>query len=228
MMPRAVRRNRDGITGAAATTLPETRSSLSHANVYAGLATAGESRRCSDSRTGKCSNRGTVESTRIWRQPLARELGRRSRLFGSDEPHEPLQRARGWAGRPVGPTHSGRSSPLCPVTRGRRCGGVACTGSPSGLPAVLTRKGPLRATCPYDGTPLGHGKIYVAPPGSYLLVRRPVVRGVNGPNEKWRSAAAHPLFRSAGRPHRAGARGVRPAWRRRGQREVVMTCPARP
>jgi len=73
--------------------------------------------------------------------------------------------------------------------------------APSALPSILTRKGPLPATHACDGEPLEHGKIYVAPPGLHLLVKRRTVRTVNGPNENGHRPAVDPLFRSAARAH---------------------------
>ena len=39
--------------------------------------------------------------------------------------------------------------------------------SPSVLPSILTRSGPLKAAHAIDGEPLLHGRIYVAPPGRH-------------------------------------------------------------
>ena len=73
--------------------------------------------------------------------------------------------------------------------------------SPSALPAILSRKGPLEAVHATDGEALLHGRIYVAPPGRHLLIKRNSVRAVNGPNENGHRPAVDPLFRSAARAH---------------------------
>lgn len=80
--------------------------------------------------------------------------------------------------------------------------------SPSVLPAILSRKGPLEAFHPSDGEPLLHGRIYVAPPGRHLLIKRTLVRAVNGPNENGHRPAIDPLFRSAARAHGRRTIGV--------------------
>ena len=80
--------------------------------------------------------------------------------------------------------------------------------SPSALPAILTRKGPLRAAHAEDGDPLVHGRIYVAPPGRHLLVKRRALRAVNGPNENRHRPAVDPLFRTAARSHGRRTIGV--------------------
>lgn len=80
--------------------------------------------------------------------------------------------------------------------------------SPSALPTILSRTGPLTAVHAVDGEPLLHGRIYVAPPGRHLLVKRASVRAVNGPNENGHRPAVDPLFRSAARAHGRRAIGV--------------------
>jgi len=55
--------------------------------------------------------------------------------------------------------------------------------SPGALPSILSREGPLKATHAADREALLHGRIYVAPPGRHLLVKRTTLRTVNGPNE---------------------------------------------
>jgi two-component system chemotaxis response regulator CheB len=80
--------------------------------------------------------------------------------------------------------------------------------SPSALPAILSRSGPLAATHARDGEPLLHGRIYVAPPGRHLLVKRRIVRAVNGPNENRHRPAVDPLFRTAARAHGRRTIGV--------------------
>jgi hypothetical protein len=70
--------------------------------------------------------------------------------------------------------------------------------SPSILPRILTRGGRLKATHAVDGEPLVHGRIYVAPPGHPLLVKRENMRVVKGPNENGHA------------PAEAGTRDLRP------------------
>jgi two-component system, chemotaxis family, protein-glutamate methylesterase/glutaminase len=73
--------------------------------------------------------------------------------------------------------------------------------SPSALPAILSRQGPLKATHAADGEALLHGRIYIAPPGRHLLVKRRTLRTVNGPNANGHRPAIDPLFRTAARAH---------------------------
>lgn len=79
---------------------------------------------------------------------------------------------------------------------------------PSALPSILSRTGPLTATHAIDGEPLRHGRIYVAPPGRHLLVKRRTIRAVSGPNENRHRPAIDPLFRSAARAHGPRTIGV--------------------
>jgi two-component system chemotaxis response regulator CheB len=80
--------------------------------------------------------------------------------------------------------------------------------STSVLPTILTREGPLKATHAGDGEPLQHGRIYVAPPGRHLIVKRQTVRVVRGPNENGHRPAVDPLFRTAARAHGRRVLGV--------------------
>jgi two-component system chemotaxis response regulator CheB len=80
--------------------------------------------------------------------------------------------------------------------------------SPSALPAILTRERTLKATHAKDGEPLLHGRIYVAPPGRHLLVKRRTLRVVRGPNENGHRPAVDPLFRTAARAHGPRVIGV--------------------
>ena len=80
--------------------------------------------------------------------------------------------------------------------------------SPSALPSILTRHGALPATHARDGEPLVHHRIYVAPPGRHLLIKRRTIRAVNGPHENGHRPAVDPLFRTAARAHGARAIGV--------------------
>ena len=80
--------------------------------------------------------------------------------------------------------------------------------SPSVLPSILSRHGKLRAEHATDEDALQHGRIYVAPPGRHLLVKRRTVRTVNGPHENGHRPAVDPLFRTAARAHGRHAIGV--------------------
>lgn len=65
------------------------------------------------------------------------------------------------------------------------------------LPDILGRRGPLRAVHPADGAVIEPGRVYVAPPGHHLLVKRGRVRLVRGPRENGARPAVDPLFRTA-------------------------------
>jgi two-component system chemotaxis response regulator CheB len=71
--------------------------------------------------------------------------------------------------------------------------------APSALPRILSRSGPLPARTAFDGEPLTHGRIYVAPPGLHMLVLDHRVRLSHGPAENGHCPAIDPLFRSAAR-----------------------------
>jgi len=71
------------------------------------------------------------------------------------------------------------------------------TQSPSLLPHILSRAGPLTATHPADGEVIRHGHIYVAPPDYHLLLERDRIHLVRGPRENRHRPAIDPLFRSA-------------------------------
>src|SRR5262245_12934321 len=55
--------------------------------------------------------------------------------------------------------------------------------SPSVLPEILSRQGPLPAAHARDGEPIAHGRIYVAPPDRHLLLQPGSVRLSRGPRE---------------------------------------------
>ena len=69
--------------------------------------------------------------------------------------------------------------------------------SPSLLPEILNRAGPLPVSQPADGEELRSGHIYVASPNYHLLLERGRMRQVHGPKENRHRPAIDPLFRSA-------------------------------
>jgi two-component system chemotaxis response regulator CheB len=80
--------------------------------------------------------------------------------------------------------------------------------SPSLLPEILTRAGPLPALHPDDGQRIEPGKIYVAPPDRHLLVKPGKVGVVRGPSENRHRPAIDALFRSAARSYGPRVIGV--------------------
>ncbi len=80
--------------------------------------------------------------------------------------------------------------------------------SPSLLPEILSRSGPLRALHPTNGEVIQHGLIYVAPPDHHLLLEDGFVRVVRGPRENRHRPAIDPLFRSAARAYGSRVVGV--------------------
>jgi two-component system chemotaxis response regulator CheB len=77
-------------------------------------------------------------------------------------------------------------------------------GSPSALPQILDRAGPLDCCAAQDGEDLLAGRVYVAPPDRHLIVEDGIVRLTVGPRENGHRPAVDALFRSA-----ACARGDR-------------------
>lgn len=71
-------------------------------------------------------------------------------------------------------------------------------GSPSALPAILSRRGPLPARHPRSGDATESGNIYVAPPDHHMHVEPGVVLLGRGPRENRVRPAIDVLFRSAG------------------------------
>lgn len=77
------------------------------------------------------------------------------------------------------------------------------TDSPSMLPHILSRSGPLPAGHPKDGEPIRPGHIYCAPPNHHLLVKPGAAWVIYGPKENGYRPAVDPLFRTAARAYRA-------------------------
>jgi two-component system chemotaxis response regulator CheB len=69
--------------------------------------------------------------------------------------------------------------------------------SPSVLPQILQRAGPLPAAFARHGEAIKHGHIYIAPPDHHLLIQRGYVRVVRGPKENRHRPSADVLFRTA-------------------------------
>ena len=69
--------------------------------------------------------------------------------------------------------------------------------SPSLMPGILSRSGPLEAEHPINNEAIAPGRIYVAPPDHHLLVARGHVHVIRGPKENRHRPAIDPLFRSA-------------------------------
>jgi two-component system, chemotaxis family, protein-glutamate methylesterase/glutaminase len=69
--------------------------------------------------------------------------------------------------------------------------------SPSLLPEILSRAGPLKAVQATDDMRIEQGHIYIAPPDHHMLVEEDKVRVVRGPKENRHRPAIDPLFRSA-------------------------------
>lgn len=80
--------------------------------------------------------------------------------------------------------------------------------SPSLLPSILNRAGPLTARHPQDNAPIEHGRIYVAPPDHHLLIDGDRVRVMRGPKENRHRPAVDPLMRTAARTYGPRVVGV--------------------
>src|SRR5260370_37341430 len=78
--------------------------------------------------------------------------------------------------------------------------------TPSHLPQILNRAGPLKALHPTDGERIRHGRIYVAPPGKHLLLEHGHIHLTLGPRENHHRPAVDPPFPPAARSY--GPRGV--------------------
>jgi two-component system, chemotaxis family, protein-glutamate methylesterase/glutaminase len=80
--------------------------------------------------------------------------------------------------------------------------------SPSLLPDILNRTGPLQALHPADGQAIQYGHIYIAPPDQHLMVEEGIVHVIRGPKENRHRPAIDPLFRSAARTYGTRVVGV--------------------
>jgi two-component system, chemotaxis family, protein-glutamate methylesterase/glutaminase len=69
--------------------------------------------------------------------------------------------------------------------------------SPSLLPEILSRKGPLPAAHPHDGEQIKPGHIYIAPPDRHMLIEEGYISLSRGPKENRHRPAIDVLFRSA-------------------------------
>jgi two-component system chemotaxis response regulator CheB len=69
--------------------------------------------------------------------------------------------------------------------------------SPSLLPEILSRAGPIPATSALDGERIRRSHVYVCPPDHHLIVDAGYVTLSRGPKENGHRPAIDPLFRSA-------------------------------
>lgn len=80
--------------------------------------------------------------------------------------------------------------------------------SPSALPEILSRSGPLIASFAKDREAVERGRAYVAPPDHHLLLEPGVVRVQRGPRQNRHRPAVDPLFRSAAQSYGPRVIGV--------------------
>lgn len=81
--------------------------------------------------------------------------------------------------------------------------------SPSQLPEILSRSGPLEATHPKDGEEIKRGHIYIAPPDHHLILESDNRIAVKkGPKENRFRPSVDALFRSAALIYRSRVIGV--------------------
>jgi two-component system chemotaxis response regulator CheB len=71
--------------------------------------------------------------------------------------------------------------------------------TPSRLPNILARKGPLEAVHAQSGMPLERGRIHVAPPGAHLLLAGATIELSDGPRVNRHRPAVDVMFASAAR-----------------------------
>ena len=76
------------------------------------------------------------------------------------------------------------------------------------LPEILSRKGPLPAEHPANGTPITHGHIYIAPPDRHLMVGIDKVVVRSGPKLNGYRPSINMLFCSAAEVHCSRTVGV--------------------
>jgi two-component system, chemotaxis family, protein-glutamate methylesterase/glutaminase len=69
--------------------------------------------------------------------------------------------------------------------------------SPSMIPTILERAGPLPVRVPHDPLEIQHGQIYVPAPDHHLMLEPGTVRLSRGPRQNRTRPAIDPLFRSA-------------------------------
>ena len=80
--------------------------------------------------------------------------------------------------------------------------------SPGLLDKILRRAGPLSVGYAMDREPIEARRIYLAPAGQHLLLKRDHVRVTNGPRENRFRPAVDPLFRTAAAAHGPRVIGV--------------------
>jgi two-component system chemotaxis response regulator CheB len=80
--------------------------------------------------------------------------------------------------------------------------------SPSLMPDILNRAGPIPACHAEDGQLIGKGNIYVAPPDFHLVIRKGYMQLTKGPKENGFRRAIDVLFRSAAKVYRSRVIGV--------------------
>ena len=78
--------------------------------------------------------------------------------------------------------------------------------TPSHLPAILNRSGPLPASHAVDQEPIRRGRIYVAPPGMQMYLQSGRISVRRGPRENSQRPAIDALFRTAA--HHYGPRVI--------------------
>jgi two-component system chemotaxis response regulator CheB len=81
-------------------------------------------------------------------------------------------------------------------------------GERSMLAPILSRSGPLPATAAVEGERFERSHIYVAPPGTHMVLEEGIVHLTHGAPEKGCRPAIDPLFRSAARVYGPRVIGV--------------------
>ncbi len=80
--------------------------------------------------------------------------------------------------------------------------------SPSVLPRILSRAGPLEAITAVDGHKIKPGRVYVAPPDWHLTLNDGRIKLRDGPSENGFRPAIDPTFRSVAKAYGPGSIGV--------------------